>query len=163
MTGVQTCALPICDASEAVFREALAVVAAYRSRPTRPALSEIAVDPRFGFSLFLLEGGAEVRLWRGEYNKKLASLDQIFEAVRTSGSPDLRTLRIVHLDVADLRAGRVPVRLAGDVESHVDDSKGIAKAVAKPEAKPVRKRAPKPVSADTEDEEPAKESTDDQP
>ena len=31
----------------------------------RPALSEVNIDPRFGFSLVLLDGAGEVRLGRG--------------------------------------------------------------------------------------------------
>ncbi len=98
------------DASEAALREALALAVEYRSRPTRPAPSEINIDMRFGFTLFLLDGGGEIRLGRGEYNKKLARLDQIFEAVRTGGSSDVRDIRLVHLDVAS--GDKVPVRLA---------------------------------------------------
>jgi cell division protein FtsQ len=99
------------DASEAAFREALGLLAAYGARPGRPALSELNIDPRFGFSLFLLDGGAELRLGRGDFSKKLARLDQIFEAVKVS--PGLGALRVVHLDHLDGTDGsRVTVGLA---------------------------------------------------
>ena len=62
------------------------------------------LSPRYGFTLFLLEGGAEIRLGRKDYDRKLARLDQIFEAVA-----DPALVRVVHLDGSDLR--RVPVRL----------------------------------------------------
>jgi cell division protein FtsQ len=108
--------------SEAVFREALAILAAYRSQAGRPEVGEINMSPRYGFTLFLLEGGAEIRLGRKEYDRKLARLDQIFEAVKTSGA-DPASIRVVHLDGSDLR--RVPVRL--HVPS-ISTSEGLAKA-----------------------------------
>ncbi len=106
------------DATEAAFREAQSIVTEYQSAPARPALSEVNIDMRFGFTLFLFEGGAEIRLGRGDLHKKLAALDQIFEAVRMGGSSDIRTVRIVHLDAADLDKGRVTVKFSseGDAE-----------------------------------------------
>jgi cell division protein FtsQ len=99
------------EAGEAAFREALALLADYGARPGRPALSELNIDPRFGFSLFLLDGGAEVRLGRGDFSKKLARLDQIFEAVKVN--PGMGALRVVHLDHLDGTDGsRVTVGLA---------------------------------------------------
>jgi cell division protein FtsQ len=95
------------DASEAAFREALALLAEYRARPGRPAVGEVSIAPGFGFSLFLFEGGAEIRLGRGNYSKKLAQLDRIFEALQARGT--LSALRIVHLDLPE--SGRVPVLL----------------------------------------------------
>jgi cell division protein FtsQ len=99
--------------SEAAYREALAVVAAWGRQPAgsgsaRPALGEVNLSPRYGFTLYLLEGGAEVRLGRGDYDRKLASLDQIFEAVRTSGQPG-SAIRGVYLDGDD--PGKVTARL----------------------------------------------------
>ncbi len=94
------------EACEAAFREALGVLAAVRSRPERPAVSEVNVDPRFGLTVFAVDGGAEIRLGRGEYDRKLAQLDRILEAVET---PGIRTVRVVHLDGAD--STRVPVKL----------------------------------------------------
>jgi hypothetical protein len=98
------------EAGAAAFREALSLVNEYRARPGRPALSEVNIDPRFGFSLVLLEGGAEIRLGRGETSKKLARFDQILEAVSKENLGGLPAVRIVNLD---LDGGRVPVLLRG--------------------------------------------------
>jgi cell division protein FtsQ len=95
-------------ASEAAFREALGILASYRAQPGRPEVGELNLSPRYGFTLFLLEGGAEIRLGRKDYDRKLARLDQIFEAVRASGA-EPASVRVVHLDGSDLR--RVPVGL----------------------------------------------------
>jgi len=91
-------------ASEAVFREALALLAAYDNRPK---LSEIHVDPRAGFSLVLLDGAGEIRLGRGETEEKLSRLDRILGAIGPRGPGALAT---VYLDGA--LADRVTVRLA---------------------------------------------------
>ena len=91
------------EVSEAAFREALAVLRQYREGPTRPMVGEVAIDPSFGFSLFLLEGGAEIRLGRGNYSKKLALFDQILESVVA------KEIRIVHLDLPE--SGKIPVLL----------------------------------------------------
>lgn len=96
--------------AEAAFREALAVAAAYRARPERPPLSEVAIDPRHGFSLFLLDGGAEIRLGRGQNSEKLAQLDRILESLGTNQGEAARRLRRVDLDAA--HGGRVAVLLA---------------------------------------------------
>jgi len=90
-------------ASEAVFREALALLSAYGDRPK---LSEIHVDPRAGFSLMLLDGAGEVRLGRGGTDEKLARLDSILKALVPRGPSALAT---VYLDAA--QADRVTVRL----------------------------------------------------
>jgi cell division protein FtsQ len=90
---------------EAAFREALAILAAWGKNPRRPALSEVNVAPRHGFTVFLADGGAEIRLGRSEYDRKLARLDQILEAVKASGAG----VRVVHLDGST--GSRVPVRL----------------------------------------------------
>ena len=97
------------EVSEAAFREALAVLREYRSKASRPGVSEVNIDPAFGFSLFLLDGGAEVRLGRGNYGKKLAQLDQILEAVTSKEMGGLSALKIVHLDLP--ASERVPVLL----------------------------------------------------
>ena len=91
------------SASEAAFREALALLAAYGDRPK---LSEIHIDPHAGFSLVLLDGAGEVRLGRGGTDEKLARLDQILRAVGPRGPGALAT---VYLDGA--LADRVTVRL----------------------------------------------------
>jgi cell division protein FtsQ len=111
------------SASEAAFREALAILAEYRNSdpfalgrwraagrdggpPSRPALSEIHIDPRYGFSLFLYDGGGEIRLGRGDYAEKLGRLDEILAALAGRG---VAALRVVHLDGPSRE--RVPVRL----------------------------------------------------
>jgi len=95
--------------SEAVFREALALLAAYSDAPAgapRPRLSEIHIDPRTGFSLVLFDGAGEIRLGRGASEEKLARLDQILAATGPRGPAALAT---VYLDGA--LADRVTVRL----------------------------------------------------
>jgi cell division protein FtsQ len=84
------------DIVEGVFREALALLEQYRADRGRPAVSEVNIDTRFGLTLFLRQGGAEIRLGRGDYSKKLARLDQIFEAVKADGPA--ASVRVVHLD-----------------------------------------------------------------
>jgi cell division protein FtsQ len=103
------------DASEAAFREALALIRVYRETPGRPPLGEVNIDPGFGFSLFLFDGGSEIRLGRGNYGKKLAQLDQIFEAVGARGYGGLAAIKIVHLDLPE--SGRVPVLLRDRADS----------------------------------------------
>jgi cell division septal protein FtsQ len=102
------------EVSEAAFREVLGLLRDYRSKSGRPPVGEVNIDPRFGFSLFLLEGGTEIRLGRGKYGKKLAQLDQIFEAVVAKQMGGLPALRIVHLDLPE--SGRIPVLLRGGDE-----------------------------------------------
>ena len=107
------------DASAAAYREALAILDEYRSpdsSTTRPpALSEIHIDPHYGFSLVLYDGGAEIRLGRGDYTDKLERLDRILAGLPTFGAHGLASLQIVHLDGPN--RDRVPVRLAaGAVE-----------------------------------------------
>jgi cell division septal protein FtsQ len=123
LTGIsraQYLALP--QASEAAFREALALVHLYQhpgdgaAVRVRPPLSEVHVDPPSGFSAFLLEGGGEIRFGRGAIPEKLARLDQILAALgwglgrgRSKEGPRAAAIRAVHLDGP--AAGRVPVRL----------------------------------------------------
>jgi cell division protein FtsQ len=102
--------------AEAAFREALAVLAEYGSE--RPLVSELNIDPTYGFTLFLRESGAEIRLGREEFSKKLARLDQIFEAVRTSSTG---AVRVVHLDYPSGAGGtRISVGLAQDQKEKKD-------------------------------------------
>lgn len=118
LTGIsrmEYLALP--RATEAAFREALAVVSEYQHPDTlatakhasggRPALSEVHVDPSSGFSLFLYDGGAEIRLGRGNITDKLARLDEILTEFGPRG---LGALKVVHLDGP--ASDRVPIRLA---------------------------------------------------
>lgn len=92
------------SASEAVFREALALLHAYGNRPK---LSEIHVDPRMGFSLVLLDGAGEIRLGRGDTGEKLARFDRIVSGLGARGPAALAT---VYLDGAP--GDRVTLRLA---------------------------------------------------
>jgi cell division protein FtsQ len=110
-------------ASEAAFREALDLLALYRragagegdgagGEGRRPALSEIHIDPRNGYSLFFYEGGGEIRLGRGRYPEKLERLDRILGALPRAGrgGRGAAALRTLHLDGPSL--DRVPIRLA---------------------------------------------------
>lgn len=128
LTGVsRTEYLALPRATKAAFREALALLSEYqhpdplaRARHAsagtatkggggalgRPALSEIHVDPHTGFSLFLYDGGAEIRLGRGDMADKLARLDEILAEFGPRG---LASLRVVHLDGP--AGDRVPIRL----------------------------------------------------
>ena len=118
--------------SEAAFREALGLLAAYDgdgrgdaglggtglsgpasapplegpSQPPRPKLSEIHLDARTGFTAVLLDGGGEIRLGRGEWERKLTALDRILGALGPRGPAALAT---VFLDSAP--SERVTVRL----------------------------------------------------
>jgi cell division septal protein FtsQ len=120
LTGVSRPAyVGVREASEAVFREAIGLYAAYRhpdslavarqtrSHVSRPALSEIHIDPRNGFSLFLLDGGGEIRLGLGDMSEKLARLDEVLNELGPRG---IAALRVMHLDGA--ASDRVPLRLA---------------------------------------------------
>ncbi len=116
------------DASAAAYREALAILDEYRApvgspapapaapaaptatAPARPPLSEIHIDPRYGFSLLLYDGGAEIRLGRGDYTDKLERLDRILAGLSALGARGPAALRTVHLDGPN--RDRVPVRLA---------------------------------------------------
>jgi cell division protein FtsQ len=108
------------DASEAAYREALKVADAYRSvgaaQPARPPLSEIHIDPRYGFSLVLEEGGGEVRLGRGDYPDKLERLDRILAGLRTLATGPPSTVRTIHLDGPN--RDRVAIQLATPPTNH---------------------------------------------
>ena len=119
LTGVSRPAyVGVREASEAVFREAIGLYAAYkhpdslalarqsRSHVGRPALSEIHIDPRNGFSLFLLDGGGEIRLGLGDMSEKLARLDEVLNELGPKG---VAALRVMHLDGP--ASDRVPLRL----------------------------------------------------
>jgi len=101
------------EASAAAYREALAILDEYRSPDSgksRPTLSEIHIDPRYGFSLILYDGGAEIRLGRGDYTDKLERLDRILAGLPSFGAHGLASLQTVHLDGPN--RDRVPIRLA---------------------------------------------------
>jgi len=109
-------------ASEGAFREALSILSQYHAADAaggaaragrhvaRPALSEIHIDPRYGFSLLLNDGGAEIRLGRGDYTDKLERLDRILAGLPSFGAHGPASLETVHLDGPN--RDRVPIRLA---------------------------------------------------
>jgi cell division protein FtsQ len=86
------------DAVRAAYRDALVLLNEYNRGVNRPKLSEIRIDPRYGFSLHFLQSGAEMRLGNGSYSEKLARLDQILDALKRAGLDAPAVLRIVHLD-----------------------------------------------------------------
>ena len=123
LTGVSRAAyVGVREASEAVFREAIGLYAAYkhpdslalarqnRSHVARPPLSEIHIDPRNGFALFLLEGGGEIRLGLGDMSEKLARLDEVLNELGPKG---IAALQVMHLDGP--ASDRVPLRLTPPV------------------------------------------------
>lgn len=116
------------EVSEAAFREALAVLDEYRSKAGRPVIGEVNIDPAFGFSLYLVDGGVEIRLGRGNLGKKLAQLDQIFDSASTNAG-GLAVLRIVHLDLPE--SGRVPVLLREGDKATADSAKTAPAKLAK--------------------------------
>ena len=97
-------------AVRAAYRQALALLALYQRGKDRPALSEIRIEPRYGYSLYLLDSGAEIRLGLDSHGEKLARLDQILDALKHAGLNGASVLRIVHLDTSV--DGRVAIRLA---------------------------------------------------
>jgi len=140
------------DASEAAFREALALYAAYQHPDSlaaarhgtasaasggnggparaagtsgRPALSEIHIDPRNGFSLFLYDGSGAIRLGRGDIADKLARVDEILADLGPTG---LSALQVMHLDGPT--SDRVPVRFAHPPEPSVATTVGDATRAA---------------------------------
>jgi cell division protein FtsQ len=94
--------------TEALVREALEAVAAWNARP---ALSEVNVHPALGVTLFLREGGAEVRLGRGDLPRKLARYDLVLRDLARRGEKP----RAVILDSVT-RPDRIAVRLQPAVE-----------------------------------------------
>lgn len=139
LTGVSRAAyVGVREASEAVFREAIGLQAAYkhpdslalarqtRSHVSRPALSEIHINPRNGFSLFFLDGGGEIRLGLGDMSEKLARLDEVLNELGPKG---IAALQVMHLDGP--ASDRVPLRLTPPaVAEDAPDSKGTRRAKA---------------------------------
>jgi cell division protein FtsQ len=116
--------------SEAVFREALELFAAYDDgHPDRPKLSEIHVDTRTGFSLILFEGGGEIRIGQGNFEPKLAQFDRIFAAL---GPRSPAALRTVYLDGP--LSDRVSIQMAAGPEKDETESQttGGKKQAARP-------------------------------
>jgi cell division protein FtsQ len=112
--------------SEAVFRQALALYAAYTDgHPDRPKLSEVHVDTRTGFSLILLEGSGEIRIGQGNFEAKLTQFDRIFAAL---GPRSPAALRTVYLDGP--LSDRVALQMARAAEK--DESENQAEGRKKP-------------------------------
>ncbi len=71
--------------SEAVFRQALALYAAYSDgHPERPKLSEIHVDMRAGFSLVLFEGSGENPARAGRLRRQAGPVRQDLRGARAA-------------------------------------------------------------------------------
>src|SRR5262249_52726235 len=111
--------------AEALVREALAAAAAWAATergagaprppehsssgphpPLRPALSEINVHAALGVTLFLREGGSEIRLGRGDLDRKLARYDLVRRDLARRGEIP----RAIILDSVT-RPDRIAVRL----------------------------------------------------
>jgi len=95
-------------ATEALVREALAAADAWAPRP---ALSEINVHAALGVTLFLREGGSEIRLGRGDLARKLARYDLVLRDLARRGEKP----RAIILDSVT-RPDRIAVRLQPSVE-----------------------------------------------
>ncbi|MCG5053867.1 MAG: FtsQ-type POTRA domain-containing protein [Myxococcales bacterium] len=96
-------------AVRAAYKQALKLLETYRAVTSRPPLSEVRIDARYGFSLYFLDTGAEVRLGREAHGEKLARLDQILDALENAGLDGPGSLRVVHLDGSP--KSRVSLRL----------------------------------------------------
>ena len=129
------------ETSEAVFRQALALYAAYSDgHPERPKLSEVHVDTRSGFSLVLYEGSGEIRLGRGDFEAKLAEFDRIFAAL---GPRSPAALQTIYLDGP--LSDRVAIRMA----SAAPETPPPGTVVASEKPHPAARRA-KPPAAQAE-------------
>lgn len=93
-------------AAEARIREALRLLDRYE-RPGRPRLSEVAIDPGGGFTLYTYAGATQLRLGKESLDRGLRRLDLVLGAL----GPDLPRARIIHLDGS---ARRVAVRLSAE-------------------------------------------------
>ncbi len=90
--------------TEALIREALDTAAAWGNRA---ALSEANVHPTLGVTLYLRDGGTEVRLGRGDLPRKLARYDYLSRELARRGEKP----RAFVLDSVT-RPDRVAVRLS---------------------------------------------------
>jgi D-alanine-D-alanine ligase/cell division protein FtsQ len=135
--------------SEAVFRQALELFAAYSDgHPDRPKLSEIHVDTRTGFSLILFEGGGEIRIGQGSFEPKLAQFDRIFAAL---GPRSPAALRTVYLDGP--LSDRVAIQMAAGSEKDETDNQttggkkqGARSVIASEKPHPAAKRVEAPTA-----------------
>ena len=92
--------------AQTLIREALEAAEAWARAGRRPALSEASVHPILGVSLFLRAGGAEIRLGRGDLERKLSHYDLLARELLRRGEQ----ARAVYLDSLT-RPDRVAVRL----------------------------------------------------
>jgi cell division septal protein FtsQ len=103
------------DTAETQVREALAAAATWGSplqnAPQRPPLSEVNVHAALGVTLFLREGGTEIRLGRGDLDRKLAHYDLVMRDLARRGERP----RAIILDSVT-RPDRIAVRLQPSVE-----------------------------------------------
>ena len=136
--------------SEAVFRQALALFAAYNDgHPDRPKLSEIHVDTRTGFSLILFEGSGEIGSARVTSKRSSPSSIRIFAAL---GPRSPAALRTVYLDGP--LSDRVALQMASATEKDESENqtdgrrKPLTRAVvASEKARPVAKRIETPTAS----------------
>jgi cell division protein FtsQ len=91
--------------AEATVREALAAARTF-SAAGRPAVSEVAIHPTLGVTLFLLHGGVELRLGRGDLVGKLARYDFLLAELARR----CEKARSIALD-SQTRPDRIAVRL----------------------------------------------------
>jgi cell division protein FtsQ len=91
-------------ASAARVREALAVARTWAARP-RPALSEIALQPAAGPTLFLRDGGLEIRLGLGDLDGAFTRFDELARELARRGERPRAILldSITHPDRATVR------------------------------------------------------------
>jgi cell division protein FtsQ len=97
------------EESEALFREALSAMAAYRESGLegRAPLSEVKVDRVDGLTLFCGKEAVAVKVGTQDYAEKLARLDQLFTELTRRGA----RAEVIHLDNRT-RPGWVAVQLA---------------------------------------------------
>lgn len=143
--------------SEAVFRQALALYAAYNDgHPERPKLSEIHVDTRTGFSLILFEGSGEIRIGQGNFEAKLTQFDRIFAALGPRSPAALRTVYLdgplsdrVALRMASATTGQEPSEEAVEGQKkHPPARVAVASERPRPSAKRVETPAEPAAAAD---------------
>ncbi len=89
---------------------ALALAAAWRSKPDRPAVGEVHVDRVQGATLYTIKGGVGVRV--GRVDETLAARLRRFDAVWSALAAANEKPRLIYLDNR-ARPDRVTVKLAG--------------------------------------------------
>ena len=96
------------ETSQALIREALAALAAWRASP-RAAVGEVHVDPAAGVTLYTKQGGCAVHLGRGDGGSlavRLRRVDAVLAALAKSGEEP----QVIHADQA-AHPERITVRL----------------------------------------------------